>query len=528
MKITTVLLGAVLAAALAARVAAIEGSLPYPGHLDEPQLTAPALAMLQTGDLNPHMFEYPTLPVYLIAAGFSVGYWQARLGGSLRSVADIGAMDFPYYRSRKVIRAARTLFAVLSVVTIALAGVLAFSVERSPFALLAAPLLLCASPFYFYESWKYLNVDIVGCLFATATVACLALGRTTTDAWRRAVAPGLLAGLTLACKYNLLPIMLPGVVAIGAWSARGSRLRDLALFTIAAALSFFSAVPFALLDAQRFLDEVAGAMHHYAHGHPGFEAAPGLEQARYYLGVVRGELGWLAPWLAVGGFLCLAAADARLAAVLVAFPLGLFVLMSAQRVHFARNAVSLLPFAALFAALGASRAARTVAAGLGRLPGLREHRRFNEVTAVFFVAAAIAATLSWPYLLQAHAIRADSRNVARRWLEGHVPPGTRLLVARELGMDTGALRRRFDVDERWFRGLDPRYVPDTAAYWLVPRFGIEPRHPARPRDAATPAAFAEDRFDVLERFGTALVWVNYAEPVPAGDPAFFVARYRTP
>ncbi len=43
---------------------------PFVYHPDEPDVVGRAVTMLVTGDLNPHWFHYPTLPIYLYAAVF--------------------------------------------------------------------------------------------------------------------------------------------------------------------------------------------------------------------------------------------------------------------------------------------------------------------------------------------------------------------------------------------------------------------------------------------------------------------------
>ena len=42
--------------------------LPYVAHTDEPTQYNPAIRILTTGDLNPHFFNYPSLPIYLYSA----------------------------------------------------------------------------------------------------------------------------------------------------------------------------------------------------------------------------------------------------------------------------------------------------------------------------------------------------------------------------------------------------------------------------------------------------------------------------
>ncbi len=56
------------------RLKIINGSLPYIGHPDEPALTKIPLHILKTGDFNPHTFIWPSLPYYITAASFVLGY----------------------------------------------------------------------------------------------------------------------------------------------------------------------------------------------------------------------------------------------------------------------------------------------------------------------------------------------------------------------------------------------------------------------------------------------------------------------
>lgn len=57
----------ILILAFILRVWGIWWGLPLFLHLDEPTIISPALKMIQTGDLNPHYFRYPTLYIYFIS-----------------------------------------------------------------------------------------------------------------------------------------------------------------------------------------------------------------------------------------------------------------------------------------------------------------------------------------------------------------------------------------------------------------------------------------------------------------------------
>jgi hypothetical protein len=172
-RIPAAILILIVAGAFLFRLRLIDRSMPYPAHLDEAELADPAANILRTGDWNPHQFEYPTLPIYLVTASFAAGYLDACATKAVKRVADIGSVSFPYYTHRRVVRPARALFAFLSVVSIGLCGLIGYRLSQDPRVLLVAPLLLCSSVSYLELSWRYLNVDIVGCFFVTALLAFL-------------------------------------------------------------------------------------------------------------------------------------------------------------------------------------------------------------------------------------------------------------------------------------------------------------------------------------------------------------------
>ena len=62
------LLVVILAVALAARCWYLTAGVPYAVGIDEPQVVNRSLRILQTGDWNPHVFDYPTLVIYFHAA----------------------------------------------------------------------------------------------------------------------------------------------------------------------------------------------------------------------------------------------------------------------------------------------------------------------------------------------------------------------------------------------------------------------------------------------------------------------------
>src|SRR5262245_43496585 len=60
--------GAIAVCALALRLVGAEWGKPYAYHFDEPFILKPALHIVDTGDLDPHFFRYPSLMIYIEAA----------------------------------------------------------------------------------------------------------------------------------------------------------------------------------------------------------------------------------------------------------------------------------------------------------------------------------------------------------------------------------------------------------------------------------------------------------------------------
>ena len=81
-----VLLGAILLAALAVRLWSIRAGIPHAVGIDEPAVVDRGLRMVRTGDWNPHIFDYPTLVIYLHAAVALVRFLAGATRGEESSI----------------------------------------------------------------------------------------------------------------------------------------------------------------------------------------------------------------------------------------------------------------------------------------------------------------------------------------------------------------------------------------------------------------------------------------------------------
>src|SRR5262245_41667238 len=76
----------ILAVAAAARLWFLTAGVPHAVGIDEPQVVDRALRILRTGDWNPHVFDYPTLVIYLQAAVAILRFLWGALGGEWGSL----------------------------------------------------------------------------------------------------------------------------------------------------------------------------------------------------------------------------------------------------------------------------------------------------------------------------------------------------------------------------------------------------------------------------------------------------------
>ncbi|MBI4878710.1 MAG: glycosyltransferase family 39 protein [Planctomycetes bacterium] len=435
----------IIVAAFWVRVDLIRGSLPYPLHEDERHLTGLGQQIITSGDYLPHWYRYPSPPIYVTAASLVAGFLFASSRQELETVDQIGCLTFPYYEHSSIVLPARLLFALLSVLAMVFSAIIGWRLTGSALVLVLAPLLLSASFTYLGYSWEYLNVDMFGCFFALLAVLYLFRRTDSESPAERCLVPGVLCALTIGSKYNLWPIVVPFLLNL-VLRERRFMLRG-ALFLGTTAVVFLATTP-CLFDLSAFLNDVGLEIRHYARGHADFTSESGLAQVMFYLDSLRANFGPVVLVLALIGIARSFFVDWRRAAILLSYPLVLGLYMSAQKVHFIRNVVSMFPFCALFAAVGLVFVARFAAGLLERRWPARAPARRAAACCTILLLCACAFGLSWPALARAYDLSPDSRNLASDWIRAHAAPGSTVFVPEELEMDCRPLQ---DYDVRAFK-----------------------------------------------------------------------------
>jgi len=469
-------LALVLVASFVARFRDIHASLPYARHPDEEVWAGIALRMLRTGNFEPHRYRKPSLPVYLMSAGFSLGLARAGARGEASSVPERGERVERYYGVPSAAEIPKALYALFSVISLGVLGLLARAATGDPRLLWLAPSLAALSPSYYQHSWTYMNVDTIGTAFVLGTVAWLIVGEARDRARgralggvRRAAGAGVLVGLAVGSKYNLFPVAIPAVLWFVLHEPRVWFRRSAVVAAVALAC-FVLTTPYALVRSDLFLRDVLTEVHHYASGRGALGAGhrpdtvpAGWPMLRMYLSLFGTSFGWPGFLLAFGGVALLARRSFRLALVVFSYPVCFVLYMSMQRVFFERNALAVQLFVALALAVAVVELPAFLARRVARFRGFEARARLTRAVLGVALAAFVALGVPWTATAAAYTGELEPRHAVARWLEAHAGAGTTVVVDQRVGLDPRTLPRGLElvvVD----LVKHPATVPELAAH----------------------------------------------------------------
>ena len=398
----------ILVAAAAARLWYLTSGVPNAVGIDEPQVIDRAIRILRTGDWNTHIFDYPTLVIYVHAAIAIVRFLWGALQGEWSSLDG--------FTITAIYTTGRIAAALIGVATVWLTFKLATELSSRRVALFAAA-LLAVSPMHVRES-HFILTDVPMTALTTLAV-WLAVRAARLGTMRAFALAGAASGLAAAAKYNG-GIAL--VAAAAAWlvSARSApdRLAKAGAVVGAAALAFVIGAPFTVLEMPAFLDGFAAQFSRFAAPLQGDDPA-----WRLYLKHLSPASGRATvPLALVGMAVALWRAPARWLPP-VAFTLVFFYVLSSHSHVFGRYALPLIPLLCIFVAVAA----------VEIVERLRRWRPQARPAWTALLAGAIAALLVLPAAVETigwldRHKRADTRTIAADWLKSNTPKGTRVAV----------------------------------------------------------------------------------------------------
>lgn len=405
-----VVLVVILAVAAAARLWFLDAGIPHAVGIDEPQVMGRAVAILRTGDWNPHVFDYPTLVIYLHAVVAIGRFLLGAVRGEWNSL-DAFTVDAFFGTGRLVA-------ALIGVLTVYFVYRLAREVTGRSAALLAAA-LLAVHPLHIRES-HFVLTDVP--MTALTTLGIWLAARAVRVQDLRAYAwAGAVCGLAAAAKYT-------GGVALAAplaaWTfgerAAPQRWPTLTVIVGAAAMAFLAAAPFSVLDMPAFLDGFAAQFARFAA--PGPSSDPSWLVYLKHLSPAWGRA--VVPLAIVGMAIAMGRREHRPAAIpLVAFALAYFYVIASHSHVFGRYALPLVPVICVLSAIGA----------LALVDSLRRFGPFRRPAVAAALLVAVLGVLLAPPAAEAvrwldQYKRADTRSLAADWLKGNAPKGARIAV----------------------------------------------------------------------------------------------------
>jgi hypothetical protein len=242
---------------------------------------------------------------------------------------------------------------------------------------------------------------------------------------------GAVAGLAIGCKYPGVFLLVPLVVA--GWR----QWRRLAISGACALLVFAASSPFFFAHLGDALGDVARVQRRAREGWLGFEhdhAAPIAFVDRLWEG--------MGPFLlvAVAGLVAAAVRRSRADLVLGSFVLAYFVDLLTLDAHFDRYVLPLVPPLAVLAG------------------------RFRALAPVAVVL--LVVPLTWSVRDAAEHTRTDTRVVAARWIDEHVPAGEPVVVDPSIP-ELGRTVRRLELPAPWAEPDPNRDVSRLHGYVVV-------------------------------------------------------------
>jgi 4-amino-4-deoxy-L-arabinose transferase-like glycosyltransferase len=491
----------ILVAGSAFRVIGLDAGRPFVYHPDEGVVVKAAMGMVATGDPNPHTFLYPSLLFDLMAALVALGHaifgWPLTTDQSWLFVTEALPEQFDAYL------AGRWLVAAIGIATIALTF-LAGRRLGGPLSGLLAATVVAVAPVH-VESSGAVTTDVpvtfFGVLVLLATIRALAAPHRR----RWWIVAAIAVGLATSSKWNGLALGIVPTVAYLA-SVRGpDRLRQTVgsptpwLMLAAGIIALVVTTPSIVLAPGEVLDWLGRQSAAYTTADSvvarGQTSPNGIDVS------LADAVGGIGPILAAAGIAGVVGLFASRRSIEVA--MGLFIavylaVLTVPVLHFARNALPIVPYVAIAVGLLPGRLARWRERRAGPPPSGDGAGRFAVVAlATLVIALALIPALADDVATIRRSGATDTRSIAYDWMLEHLPRNA--IVAREqytpqIRQDQFRLRNHdglYQRDMAWYRAQRVRYV--VASSDIDDRFVDNPATPFR-------SAFYHELFSMPELF----------------------------
>lgn len=412
LTVLILMIGLILAGAL--RLMHIGYGLPFLYFSDEGVVARSAVRFF-SGDLNPHRFDWPHFPMYLMAVEYAGLYLIGHAAGWYTDPTDFWLSyevdPTPFHRLGRITTCCFSLLTILLLFRL----VLQVTYHRS--LALAAAAWLAVNPLHTDYSRRMVPEML---LLLLITLSLIFLERIVReDSLTAYLGCGTCIGLGIATKYMAAAVMLLPFLAThwiyrpGRWVDRLGH-RGMWLGLTAVAVAFLCAMPYACIDLPSFVNGITWQSRHMRIGHLGFDVLSGGFWV-YFIRYLPEALGWgLAIWGSVGVALALLQPYRRPLPFLCAlFTVAYLVVFSLLKTRFPRYLLPLMvPWTVVSVEL--------------------VHRLNRSSQGVRLIAVLLVPLLGWQPLRT--TIREtqrlglpNNRTRAYQWIVSHLPPSSPLV-----------------------------------------------------------------------------------------------------
>jgi 4-amino-4-deoxy-L-arabinose transferase-like glycosyltransferase len=451
-------LAVILILALGLRLWGVGFGLPHLYHPDEGAIVMPALGILQTGDFNPHRFDYGSVHIYLLAVVYAVYFLYGARQGFFQSTQDIPVFQdyraITTYPFPGVFLAGRMVSAILGALMVWSLYRISARVWGQRVGLIAAGLLAVLPAMVRHSHFIIADTSMGMLMLVALELIVMAYEQAS---YRSFLLAGVLTGLAASSKQpaiQLAPALL--LAAVGQRLPSGRRFWMACMGLIGIVVGYLIGTPYALFDLPNFLDWQAYVVRLYGGVGRGpiYEGPSWLWHLRY---ILSGENAVLFIAALFGAYL--AVRQKRwLGFILVSFPFLHWLSMGIQVVRYDRTWLPSAPFVCLFAAVA-------IAAISDRL-SVRFSQLSHHGGGVFTVAA---LALVLPLLIGSVQMdirlgALDVRTQALDWIDRNLPHGSRLAVdlsGPRLDSERWQLTRMLSLAEHdlsWYRSEGVEYL----------------------------------------------------------------------
>ncbi|MGB0646450.1 MAG: ArnT family glycosyltransferase [Bradymonadia bacterium] len=315
-------------------------------HWDEPKLLRSVDRAFDSGVFLPGWYQYPSLTFWI---GLAVKYAHALVHDGLQI-----NLSFPLmWRSVMVIV---TCFTGLWTYLLSL-----HLSEKRGVALLATSIIFLSPELLYHARW--IAPDTLMMQFGIASSLALYLSTRSLAAYRKKLWQAcLLAGFACSAKYPgglfIVPIVIVAMTRHAETLRWSVRLKHVSMGLLVFLLTLILLTPGMVIEARQFVQDVYSEIEHYRRGHSTYSVRPGLEHFWLnlrYLSLCLSPNQYIQFFGGVstmfGIILCVRKGYLPVVSVL-AVPIAYLVYFSSQRVMIVRNLLVLLPFVAIFCAMG--------------------------------------------------------------------------------------------------------------------------------------------------------------------------------